>query len=44
MTLVIGPKNHLKRWRKKRSHSKTAQVRQKNFPWLYVLRYSFIPT
>ena len=45
VTLVLGPKNAPKVWRKKPSQSETAEVRQEiYFTRLYVLRYPFIPT
>ena len=43
MTLILGH-TAIKLWRKNRSHSETAQVRQKIFHLVVCLRYPFIPT
>ena len=44
MTLILEPETATKVWRKKRSQSKTAEVRQICFTRLDVLKYPFIPT
>ena len=41
MNSALETKNRPESWRKRQSHSKMAEVQQKDFTWLYVLSYAF---